>query len=343
MAARKYRFTWPIRRAESEPTDVDENYQPTAAEPKSEFAPVDSDIRGDSGPQGPDHQSSVEPKWLSELQSPYGLSDVDGTLKQLDSVNWHRAAQLKRRRSKRFIPQTGHQSPSSGTGRWQNGRTAEGAYAGRPQGSGTLPGTTKGPHTVSAGSTWLLQLGAAVVLTLLAVYAHDSSTPLAVDARSAYQRVFATDYTKTAAPAIASFLKSHNISVPAFLSQSGAMQLHVPLAGKIVQDYSSTHPQMVIAGSKDEPVVAAGSGIVTRVVPLQGGFMVVIDHGTIGSSYYFGLGSASVRTGESVESGEVIGKLPNTASPRLMFEIEQGGKAIDPHNYIVFKGTKGGA
>jgi murein DD-endopeptidase MepM/ murein hydrolase activator NlpD len=375
MAARKFRLTWPNRRTQAEPTHVDANAEVTGDNRQSAFASGDGDIRQVSGQNGPDYEHTADPTWLGELESPYGLSDEDGTLKQLDSVNWRGGPHVKRRRTKGFIPQKGRQSPvtggtagvGTGTGRWQSGRMADGMYGGSSQGAvpdgtrslGGYPRThppgaspqavampSKGStptRSVSAGSTWLLQLGAAVVLTLVAVYAHDGSTPLAIDARGAYQRVFATDYTKTAVPTVINFLKAHHIAVPTFLSQAGALQLHTPLTGSIVQDYSATHPQMVIAGAAGAPVLAAGSGTVTRVVSLQNGFMIVIDHGTIGSSYYFGLASASVRVGESVESGEVIGKLPSKPSPHLMFEIEQGGKAVNPHDYIVFQGSTGGA
>lgn len=292
-------------------------------------------------------QGENRPRWLSELESPYGISDEDGTLKEIDSVNWRRVVRVKRPKARRFVPRT-RNKPAGRTGepvhtgfgetraRWQN----DDQENRRRQSQGTGIRTSAGGS--SAGSTWMLQLGGAIVLALVGLYAHNASTPLATNIRTVYQKAFSSDYTQSAAPAISQFLKSHNIAVPAFLTNAGAMKLHVPLQGTIAEDYSSTHPQMAIVGTPGEAVLAAGSGTVSRVVKLQSGIMVVIDHGTLGNSFYFGLGTTSVKTGESVASGQVIGKLPtNSKNPKLMFELEQGGKAVNPHQYIVFSSTAG--
>lgn len=338
MAARKVNWSWPLRiRRRGTTSGSEAEYSPHHQPEDSAWNDLASDGQGGAH-VSPSTSQVQSPHWLSELESPYGMSDGDGTLQELDSVNWRRVSRFSRKHPRRFIPKTSHrarvQQGNTGTTRWQSDSQPDAPQlrAGRPQpGAATLRSR--------AGSTWMLQFGAAVVVTLVAIYAHNGTTPLANTLRGVYHKAFATDYTQAASPAISRFLKAHNIAVPAFLSQSGAMKLHVPLQGTITQDYSSSHPQMAILGKPSEPVLAAGSGTVSRVVPLQSGVMVVIDHGSIGSSYYFGLKVASVKMGESVVSGQVIGTLPATPNPKLMFELEQDGKAVNPHDYIVFPGS----
>lgn len=253
-----------------------------------------------------DEEPGIKARWLGEGGSPYGFSDEDGTLKQLDSSNWRRI--LNSNRKQRFVPVES---------RWQG------------TSSRNLAPTEK------TGSTWMFQSILAVGLVALGVYASHTQTALAAKVDSVYKSVFSQDYSTTVVPAIDNFLSAHHISVPAW-AESGAIRLHVPMKGSIVTDYSTQHPEMVIQGTSKEAVLATGSGVVSKAESLSGGSIVVVDHGKLGVSIYDGLGSMAVHQGEYVSSGQVLGHLPASGHPDLRFSMEQNGHYVNPHDYIVF-------
>lgn len=88
------------------------------------------------------------------------------------------------------------------------------------------------------------------------------------------------------------------------------------------------------------PVRAIADGVVSEVGNPSGslGVYVVIDHVIDGQSYssaygHMALGSLHLQPGDSVQVGEVIGRVGSTGmstGPHLHFEIRQGGEAIDP-------------
>jgi len=249
-------------------------------------------------------------RWVGEGVSPYGFSDEDGTLKQLDSPNWRRS--LPAVKKQRFIPISS---------RWQT-----------PQSP-----TTSLPVRKS-GSTLVLQSAFAVALVALGLYAQQGQSSLASTLQRTYRSVFSQDYSGTVLPVVENFLSSHHLSFPAWASP-GAIRLHVPVSGSVVTDYSPEHPEMVIQGTSKESVLASGSGVVTQVQPLSGGSLVIINHGQLGVSIYAGIGTVAVHKGEYVTTGQVLGHLPTTAHPTLRFSIEVKGKYVNPHDYIHFPAT----
>ncbi len=258
--------------------------------------------------------AKTSPRWLSDTSSPYGFSDEDGTLKQVDSSNWRNMFGTGRRRG--FVPTAKSKGNSS---RWQP--------SGTPGTSGTSP---------NRGDTWLLQTLAAAVLVVAGVYAHNTPGKASDQIRGLYQTAFQTDYSDKAIPAVEQVLNRYGVSLPVFGSRTGAITLHVPVTGSITEDYSSTHPEIFIQGQSGESVLAAGSGTVTQVVSVGSLQMVVIDHGKLGTTIYNGLASVTVKKGESVSSGELIGHLPQTPKPVLKFAMQQDGHYVDPHEYIHF-------
>jgi murein DD-endopeptidase MepM/ murein hydrolase activator NlpD len=256
----------------------------------------------------------TSPRWLSDTSSPYGFSDDDGTLKQTDSSNWRNMFGAGRRRG--FVPTAKTKGKSS---RWQT--------SGTPGGGGTSP---------NRGDTWLLQTLAAAVLVIAGVYAHNTPGKAADQIRGLYQTAFQTDYSQEAIPAVEQLLNRYGVSLPVFGSSTGAITLHVPVTGNITEDYSSTHPEIFIQGQSGESVLAAGSGTVTQVVSVGAAQMVVIDHGKLGTTIYNGLASVTVKKGESVSSGELIGHLPQNPKPVLKFAMQQNGHYVNPHEYIHF-------
>lgn len=252
-------------------------------------------------------------RWLSD-SSPYGFSDEDGTLKQVDSPNWRKAFGDSNRQ--RFVP-------NSGSARWQ--------------GLGQKPQRRK----PSTGSTWLLQTVAAVALVLGGLYVSHAPGQLAQRVDSVYKSAFAKDYSAGAIPAVETFLQDHHVNLPVEWNPSSAIRLHVPLQGQIVHDYSASHPEITLQGTANEAVLAAGSGNVTRITKTDSGSIVIIDHGKVGQSVYTGVYQVSVKQGQYVSSGQVIGHLSSSASPALQFGFEHDGRFVNPHDYIHF--SSGGA
>lgn len=253
---------------------------------------------------------SSPPRWLTDQSSPYGFSDDDGTLKQVDGANWRKM--FGATQSKRFVPNRDNK-------RWQTS-----------SGAGSKPSA---PH---AEGTWLLQTVAAVVLVAAGIYAHNTKGELSTKIEGWYASAFSVDYSNVALPAVQQFLDNHHIALPVFQSDAGSIKLHDPLSGKVIEDYSATHPEMYIQGRSDETVLAAGSGTVIQVAKVTGGNMVVIDLGKMGTTTYVGLGDVLVNKGQAVSSGEAIGHLPKESAPVLQFALQKDGHSVNPHDFIVF-------
>lgn len=103
------------------------------------------------------------------------------------------------------------------------------------------------------------------------------------------------------------------------------------------------HEGLDIGAPLGTPILAAQSGKVTFTGNKGGyGLTVQIDHPELGSeTLYAHLSAISVRKGQNVKAGEVIGKVGNTGrsfGPHLHFEIRKGGVAINP---IVLLGAPG--
>jgi len=96
------------------------------------------------------------------------------------------------------------------------------------------------------------------------------------------------------------------------------------------------------AGINGANIYATQSGTVSIVVTGWGGGYgnyVVINHGGGITSLYAHMlsGSLTVKVGDKVEKGDIIGKVGDTgwsSGPHLHFEIRKDGTAVNPLNYI---------
>jgi murein DD-endopeptidase MepM/ murein hydrolase activator NlpD len=182
----------------------------------------------------------------------------------------------------------------------------------------------------------LLQTLAAIALVAGGLYVSHAPGQLAKRVDHIYQRAFAKDYSTEAIPAVETFLQDHHVNLPIEWNPSSAIRLHVPLEGQIVHDYSASHPEITLRGTANESVLAAGSGNVTRITKTDSGSIVIINHGKVGESVYTGVYNVSVKSGQYVSSGQVIGHLSSSGSPALEFGFEHDGKFVNPHGYIHF-------
>ncbi len=92
-----------------------------------------------------------------------------------------------------------------------------------------------------------------------------------------------------------------------------------------------------IAGAAQSFVYAGKDSAVSSVTEnADGTLRVVLDCGSGLSLAYDGLGMTYFEEGNSVAEKQIIGMLPNTAEPVLVFEVWQDGVACDPLDYIIF-------
>lgn len=134
------------------------------------------------------------------------------------------------------------------------------------------------------------------------------------------------------------------VAAPSRITTSDIGQLEWPVSGEIIYRFG---PQLLpnnttiswhgigIAAAPGTPVRAIAAGTVRFAVPLGTyGRSVVIDHGGGFYSVYSQLSDLSVRQGQTVERGAVIGRTGGENSdegPHLHFEIRgQDGQALDP-------------
>ena len=116
--------------------------------------------------------------------------------------------------------------------------------------------------------------------------------------------------------------------------------------GELVKDETlevwKTHDGVDIKAEKGTAVKAMNHGEVTEIKedPLWG-FTITIDHGNGIVSYYYNLSATmTVEEGDTVDSGQIIGSIGDTAQveaampSHLHFAIKRNGEWIDPVSYI---------
>ena len=121
-----------------------------------------------------------------------------------------------------------------------------------------------------------------------------------------------------------------------------------PVNGRVTAQYGSRiHPTFKtkifnsgidIASSSGTPVKAAAPGEVLYQGWLKGfGQVVIVDHGGDLTTVYAHLSSTSVREGNIVNTGTVIGRVGNTGTDSeygLHFEVRKNGNAQNPMNFL---------
>ncbi len=99
------------------------------------------------------------------------------------------------------------------------------------------------------------------------------------------------------------------------------------------------HEGIDILSAEGEEIIATADGVVTEARRSQGedGNMIVIRHGRDYEVKYMHVGSISVRKGETVERGDVIGKTGNSGIsllPHIHYEVRYKGEIVDPLYYF---------
>ncbi|MEM6523721.1 MAG: M23 family metallopeptidase [Bacteroidota bacterium] len=104
------------------------------------------------------------------------------------------------------------------------------------------------------------------------------------------------------------------------------------------------HEGMDFAAPRNTPVYATADGIVTKakenkVLEAGYGSYVQLNHGNGYETKYAHLGSLSVKNGEAVKRGDVIGYVGSTGgsiAPHVHYEVIKDGNKIDPVNFLMY-------
>jgi murein DD-endopeptidase MepM/ murein hydrolase activator NlpD len=98
------------------------------------------------------------------------------------------------------------------------------------------------------------------------------------------------------------------------------------------------HTGLDIHGETGDPVRASADGTVTAAGWSSGyGRAVDIDHGNGLSTRYAHLSAIDVRVGQSIKTGQIVGKVGSTGrstGPHLHYETRARGEAVDPQKFL---------
>ncbi len=99
-----------------------------------------------------------------------------------------------------------------------------------------------------------------------------------------------------------------------------------------------SHHGIDIAAAEGTPIRSVRDGTVTFAGESGGyGNLVVVDHGDGLESRYAHCRAVSVREGETVQAGSLVGSVGSTGrstGPHLHFEVRQGGRPVDPASVL---------
>src|SRR5215831_8535566 len=130
----------------------------------------------------------------------------------------------------------------------------------------------------------------------------------------------------------------------------GSVPVHKPVDGELdsqsgfgvrIDPFLGTpamHTGLDLHGETGDAVRATADGTVTTA-GWSGGYgrVVDVDHGNGLSTRYGHLSSIAVRVGQSVKTGQIIGKVGSTGrstGPHLHYETRLKGEAIDPQKFL---------
>lgn len=107
-----------------------------------------------------------------------------------------------------------------------------------------------------------------------------------------------------------------------------------PFTGESIEK----HKGLDIKGNYGELIKTTANGNV-KFAARRGGYgnCVIIDHGNGFETYYGHLSKITVKKGQIVTAGQIIGKIGSTGrstGPHLHYEIHRNGKILNPKSYL---------
>lgn len=115
-----------------------------------------------------------------------------------------------------------------------------------------------------------------------------------------------------------------------------------PVPGNIIKEFGGNGPQsrfdsgVIMETTAQARVIAVAAGTIARVESIPGGWLVEIDHGSGWSSVYQPMTQVQVRQGQSLKTGQIIGRLGagNNGKSKLFLEIKQNNEPVNPRAVI---------
>ena len=132
------------------------------------------------------------------------------------------------------------------------------------------------------------------------------------------------------------------------------IKYNMPLSGELQRDYSGeelawdetmqdwrNHRGVDISSNAGDEVDTAAPGVVVESKKDEMyGYMVVVDHGDGVTTVYKNLESTVVETGDTLDEGQMIGKVGNSSAfemaqkPHLHFEVMKDDVYVNPLEFI---------
>lgn len=148
-----------------------------------------------------------------------------------------------------------------------------------------------------------------------------------------------------------SYVEFMKKDIDAIYNTMKGIPLGTPLEGKINSGFGyrkdpfrsrvGFHAGIDIDANRGDPVVATADGTVTKAKwHTSYGKTVIIEHKDGYETLYGHLSKITVKEGQKVSTGEVIGKAGSTGrstGTHLHYEVAKNGKRVDPSNYMTFK------
>lgn len=104
-----------------------------------------------------------------------------------------------------------------------------------------------------------------------------------------------------------------------------------------IYKYRKMHNGMDFSAPTNTEVFATGNAVVKKARKTSGfGNLIVLDHGFGYETYYAHLNEFSVKAGQKVKRGEIIGYVGNSGlstAPHLHYEIHKNGRVVNPINF----------
>ena len=133
-------------------------------------------------------------------------------------------------------------------------------------------------------------------------------------------------------------------TTPTGTTGNSSVSLRWPVRGKVIQGFGpkatgGQNDGINVAVPEGTPIKAAEDGVVAYAgSELKGyGNLVLVRHSNGFVTAYAHASELSVKKGESIKRGQVIGKAGSTGnvtSPQLHFEVRKGATPVDPTQYL---------
>lgn len=114
-------------------------------------------------------------------------------------------------------------------------------------------------------------------------------------------------------------------------------RLGAPVSGTVSRKFNAAHPNgIAFAATPGTPVHAAAAGDVAAITEAVGGLgtIVLVRHKDDLITTYSTLTDVTVKEGDRVQSGQILGKVAQRDKPELQFDVFRGTTNVDPTPYL---------